>query len=98
MSKRKQRKEEERRILAEFDQAVAAKTEASVEKTDEVGNGEVYHCKRCKTKLEGGVCPTCGFTLYQPMKEEKRKKIRNIVTICCVVGFVVLFFALRLWK
>ena len=59
---------------------------------------QTVHCKRCKTLMEKGVCPTCGFTIYIPMDEEKRKKIRKIVSIVCVTAFVVVFLILQLKK
>ncbi len=99
MSKRKERKEEEARILRELDEAVAQERGETPQKE---GGGsstkqeEVFHCKRCKTKMEGGVCPTCGYTMYQPMSEEKRKKIRRVVAVACVGVFVLLFLLLRL--
>ncbi len=52
---------------------------------------ETLHCRRCKTLMENGVCPTCGYKTYVPMSEEKRKKARWIVTVACVVIFVILF-------
>ena len=59
---------------------------------------ERVHCKRCKTLMENGVCPTCGFKIYMPMDEEKRKKIRTVVSVVCVAAFVVLFLILQLKK
>ena len=49
------------------------------------------HCKRCKTLMENGVCPTCGFRVYVPMEKGKRDKIRLWVTIVCMAAFLVLF-------
>ncbi len=108
MSKRKQRKEEEARVLRELDQAVAAEKEQAAEGENAekatarpagefipTKREEVFHCKRCKTKLEKGVCPTCGYKMYQPMTEEQRKKIRRIVAVVCVGIFLVAFIALK---
>jgi rubrerythrin len=59
---------------------------------------QTVHCKRCKTLMENGVCPTCGYKIYMPMDEEKRKKIRTVVSVVCVAAFVVLFLILQLKK
>lgn len=59
---------------------------------------ETVHCKRCKTLMEKGVCPTCGYKIYVPMDEAKRKKIRGIVTVVCVAAFILLFVILQLKK
>ncbi len=102
---RKQRKEEERRILAELDEALAEEKQSKAPtENDErryVCDGtqpERIHCRRCKTLMEKGVCPTCGYRIYTPMSEAQRKKTRGIVAVVCIGVFVVLFFALRLWK
>ncbi len=96
--KRKQRREEERRILAELDEAVAAERAEQAPEQGEKGEEPVLHCRRCRTVMEKGVCPVCGYKTYQPMSEEKRKRVRNILTVVCLVGFAILFFALKLWK
>ncbi len=106
---RKQRKEEERALLADFDAALAkergesskganaqANTGTAGEGTDD--QPKTLHCKRCKTLMQDGVCPTCGFTVYIPMAEEKRKKIKTVVTVVCLAAFFILFFALGLYK
>ncbi|MBQ3506409.1 MAG: hypothetical protein IJA89_06540 [Clostridia bacterium] len=59
---------------------------------------QTVHCKRCKTLMENGVCPTCGYKIYMPMDEAKRKKIRTVVSVVCVAAFVVLFLILQLKK
>ncbi len=56
------------------------------------------HCRRCKTLMEEGKCPVCGYKTYTPMSDAKRKRVRNILTVVCLGVFVVLFVALRLWK
>ncbi len=97
--KRQRKREEERRILAELDAVVAAeKGEEAPKETPSEEKREVLHCRRCRTVMEGGVCPTCGYKTYVPMSEEKRKKVRNILTVVFVGVFVVLFVALKLWK
>ncbi len=54
------------------------------------------HCKRCKTLMEKGVCPTCGYKVYQGMDEAQRKKIRGILTAVCLGIFLVLFVIIKL--
>ena len=61
-------------------------------------NGNKYepteiHCKRCKTLMEKGVCPNCGFKIYVPMDETKQKRIRLILGGVLLVAFalIVLF-------
>ena len=51
---------------------------------------QMVYCKRCKTRLQEGVCPTCGFKAYVPMDPEKQKKIRLISGAVCVVVFIIL--------
>ena len=104
---RKERKEEEKRIIAELDAAMAENKSNEAEEHEEVVSDvaqkpkkasfydattpEEVHCKRCKTLMENGVCPTCGFRIYVPMDKEKRDKIRLWVTVACLAVFFVLF-------
>ncbi len=104
---RKERREEERRILEEMDRAMAEQAAEKAEgaeqdftqpterekvrKKPDDTMPEKMHCKRCKTLMENGVCPTCGFTVYMPMDEKKRNKIRLIVAGVCMAIFVVIF-------
>lgn len=109
----RERREQERKILAEMDAAMSendsvdesvVKTKrgdaAEKKKTPKYDSSmpEKVHCKRCKTLMENGVCPTCGFKIYVPMDEGKRKKIRLIVATVAVVVFVVLFVILQFKK
>ena len=91
---RKERKKKEAEMLQEFDDALE-KERGEEGRMRTVGERETptesLHCKRCKTLMEKGVCPVCGYKIYMPMDEEKRKKIRFIVTGVCLVVFVVLF-------
>lgn len=100
----KQKREEEKKILAEMDEAMKEKTEEAQEggkkKYKHFGlfedkTPENLHCRRCKTLMENGVCPTCGFRSYVPMDEKKQKKIRFILTCVCLAAFVVLFVWLQ---
>lgn len=98
---RKQKKEEEKRILAQMDEAMGETSETTKEEkpkraglfTDKTP--EQIHCKRCKTLMENGVCPTCGFRMYVPMDKKKQKMIRWIVGGVCLVGFLFLFVWLQ---
>ncbi len=96
---RKEKQEEEKRIIAEMESALEQKKEK--EKKDEkacYGEDlpETLHCKRCKTELKNGVCPVCGFHIYVPMEKKKRDKIRRNVTIVSIVIFVILFLMLKI--
>ena len=111
---RQQKKEEEKRIIAEMEAAlreneknVAENPEDRGQVCDEIQKSgvslsrknsifdsttpETVHCKRCKTLMENGVCPTCGFRIYVPMEKGKRDKIRLWVTVVCMAVFLVLF-------
>ena len=97
---REERRAEEKRIIAEMDEAMGKTPSVESEKTQNQGGkygatSEVIHCKRCKSVMENGVCPTCGFRIYMPMDEAKRKKIRIIVGAVCVAVFVVAFVVLK---
>ncbi len=104
MSKRKEKRAQEAQILKELDEAVARERAERGEDIPDKGAGgefipqkqEVIHCKRCKTKMEGGVCPVCGYKIYQPMTEERRKKIRTILTLACLGIFLVIVLITRL--
>ena len=45
-----------------------------------------------------GVCPTCGHRIYVPMSEEKKGKIRFIVTCVAMAIFVVIFVLTQIFK
>ena len=90
------RKEEEKRILAEMDEAM--KAVGGEEQTEEqpLAPSQKLYCRRCKTELNAnGVCPVCCYRVYMPMDEQKRKKIRLIVASVCIVGFLILFFLMK---
>ena len=91
---RKERKKKEAEMLADFDKEVQKGREAEG-KMQTVGgsnsSAETVHCKRCRAVMKNGVCPDCGYKIYVPMSEEKRKKVRLIVTGVCLAVFVILF-------
>lgn len=95
-----EKREEEARIIAEMDEAlqqVKAKQEEAetpAKKQKHIEDEDMpnkLHCKRCKTLMQDGVCPTCGFTVYIPMEKEKRNKIKLVVTAVAMAIFVVVF-------
>ena len=59
---------------------------------------EQVHCKHCKTLMENGVCPSCGFKIYTPMDMEKREKIKMVTTIIGFVVFFAIFIILQIKK
>jgi uncharacterized paraquat-inducible protein A len=59
---------------------------------------EQLHCRRCQTLMEEGTCPACGFKIYVPMSEEKRKKIKTITTAIGFVVFIVIFLVIQFSK
>ncbi len=93
------RKEEEKRILAEMDEAMRELSGESQEpQTDEQPStpSQKLCCRRCKSELNAnGVCPVCGYRVYMPMDEQKRRKIRLLVATACIVGFLILFFLVK---
>ena len=104
---RREKREKEARILAEIDEAMQSKqTNQEVESTPDTSTSSVYdatmpsevHCKKCKTLMEKGVCPACGFKIYVPMNAEKRNKIKLITTIIGFVVFFVIFIILQYKK
>lgn len=95
-----EKREEEARIIAEMDEALQqAKAEKEEGEKPKVKRKPIededmpkkLHCKRCKTLMENGVCPTCGFTVYIPMDKEKRNKIKLVLTAVAMAIFVVVF-------
>ena len=54
------------------------------------------HCKHCKTLMEEGVCPTCGYKVYVPMTSEKRDKIKTVATIVAFVVLIAVFVAIQI--
>ena len=109
--KRQEKKEEERRIIAEMEAAMREKTDTADTQTtsseqNESKNRDIYdstmpeqiHCRHCRTLMENGVCPACGFRIYVPMSKEKRDKIRLVVASVCMGIFIVLFILLQIQK
>ncbi|MBQ8295072.1 MAG: hypothetical protein IJX87_01415 [Clostridia bacterium] len=59
---------------------------------------QTLHCRKCRTEMKDGVCPTCGFKMYVPMDPKKRDKIRLILTAVMIAAFVVIFVAMQIAK
>ena len=102
---RQQKKEEEKRIIAAMEDALREARGESVEETPPEASGKktVYatepdkiHCRRCKTLMENGVCPTCGYKIYMPINDKKRNKIRLIAAIVFVAIGVIIFVISRM--
>lgn len=109
--KRAEKRAEEARILEEMQAAMQAQNgengeNGSPERESENATNEKtrgawteqpkeLHCKNCKTVLENGRCPNCGFHIYVPMDESKRKRIRLITGGVCLAIFLVIFICLK---
>ena len=105
---RKEKKAEEARVLAEMKAALdeaereergytETETEVETESTPQT-QAPTYHCRRCKTVMQNGVCPTCGFKMYVPMDEKKLGKIKIALTAIGMAVFVLLFIYLQIKK
>lgn len=107
---RKEKKAEEARVLAEMRAALEeaereergytdTETETQIEKgkaNTPQTQAPVYHCRRCKTAMQNGVCPTCGFKMYVPMDEKKLGKIKVVLTAIGMALFLVIFLYLQM--
>jgi len=105
---RKEKKAEEKRILAEMQAALDEADGVSREQTEKKATPpkkrrndltpEVVHCRRCRTVMENGVCPSCGFRMYVPMDKEKQDKIKFTLTCVLMAVFVVVFVITQIIK
>lgn len=106
---RAQKRAEEARIIAEMDAAMQeqAQTQNQTDEKQEPqkrrsffdsSTPEQVHCKDCKTLMENGVCPACGFKIYVPMDSAKRDKIKLVTTIIGFAVFFVIFIILQFKK
>ena len=96
---RKEKRAEEQRILAEM-KAALDEADGVAPQTDEVQPSkrrknditpEILHCRHCRTVMQNGVCPSCGFRVYVPMDKEKQDKIKFTLTCVFMAVFVVVF-------
>ena len=55
-----------------------------------------YHCRRCRTVMQKGVCPTCGFKIYVPMDEKKLGKIKILLTVIGMAIFLAIFLYIQI--
>ncbi len=55
-----------------------------------------YHCRRCRTEMKNGVCPTCGFKMYVPMDEKKLGKIKLVLTAVGMAIFIAIFLYIQI--
>ncbi len=98
---KKERREEERKILAQMDEAMKENQKTDAEKPQKyVGpfrdkTPETIHCRKCSALMENGKCPNCGHTVYVPMDGKKQKIIRWVVGGVCLLAFLVVFILTR---
>ncbi len=107
---RAEKKAEEARIVAEMESAMrgedkplAANPDQTTENTENIENdggtyaptGQKLYCKRCKSVMQEGVCPVCGYRTYMPMAADKVKHVRIIVAAVSIAVFFILFLVLR---
>ena len=95
---RKEKQEEERRIIAEMEGALQENerqqpTEEQTNRAYDETMPDKIHCRRCKALMEKGVCPTCGFRIYVPMDKKKREKMKLTLAIL----FMAVFLAVFIW-
>lgn len=106
---RQEKREEEQKVLAQMEEAMQEEKQekpAPKEEGEKKSRSSFYastepervHCRRCKTLMENGVCPTCGFKMYVPMSEEKRKKIKMVATAIGFAVFIAIFLIIQFTK
>lgn len=91
---RKERKEEERRILAELDAEMLSAQNGEGYAVDEEGNPFPI-CPRCRSAISGKKCSVCGYSEYQPISNKTRKTVRIALGVVLVGVFLVIYFGLR---
>ena len=99
--KRSERKAREQEIIAQMNEALQEQ-QANNQAVEAEGGVETpktetpqFHCRKCKTLMENGKCPACGYSDYVPMDAKMQKKVRLILTGICVVAFLIIFFVTR---
>ena len=96
---RQEKREEEQKALAQMEEAMQEEGEKKSRSSFYASTEpEKVHCRRCKTLMENGVCPTCGFKMYVPMSEEKRKKIKMVATAIGFAVFIAIFLIIQFTK
>ena len=98
---KKNRREEEAKILAQMDEAMKENQPQNEEPPQKrIGlfrdnTPENIHCHKCATLMENGKCPNCGHTMYVPMDDQKKKIIRWIVGGVCLAAALIVFIIMR---
>lgn len=105
---RKEKKAEEARVLAEMKAALeeaeraenaentAEENAAPMQNEKPTPQEPTYHCRRCRTVMQKGVCPACGFKMYVPMDEKKMGKIKLILTAVGMAIFLAIFLYIQI--
>lgn len=92
------RKEEEKEILAQMDEAMKEekkKEKPSVAADNKGMEPKEIHCRKCNTLMENGKCPACGHTIYVPMDEKKQQTIRWVLGGICFAVFIVVVILMQ---
>ena len=100
---KKTRKEREREIIAQMEEALREneeqkkKAEGEGSQTENAPQEEMpqLHCRKCKTLMENGKCPACGHTVYMPMDPKTQRSVRLALGIVCLVAFVVILLVTK---
>jgi rubrerythrin len=96
---KKTKKELEQEMIAQMEEALqeqkAAQEQAQADGEEPTKETPQFHCRKCKTLMENGKCPACGYTDYVPMDAKTQRKVRLILGGICVLAFIILFFATR---
>lgn len=93
---RRERKEEERRILAEMD---AAMMEIKKGESNEQEGAEesCEYCPRCRSAIEKNRCSVCGYRVYKPMSAKTRRTVRIVLGVVLIAVFALIFFGPKLF-
>lgn len=91
MKTRKEKREEEQRIIREMEEALAPNGQTDSIPQDKTAstNEQKRFCRRCRAEIFSEKCHVCGYKEYVPMDEKKQKKIRLIVGGVCIAVFIV---------
>ncbi len=86
----KKRKEEERKIIEEFEKALGQVRDER-EKESENPPQTAQICKRCGNACKDGKCSVCGYSEYQPMDEKRQRKYKLIIGGVCLALFALIY-------
>lgn len=87
----KKRKEEERKIMEEFEQALGQVRDEREKAAQEEGITTGV-CKRCGSPCTTEKCQVCGYKEYRPMDERQQRKMRWIIGGVCLAAFALIYF------